>query len=203
MEAVKVALNEIWYKTKWDWRYKWWSIDVENNVMWYEPPDDFEVSGAHFGVKDRTFDITFMTWEKLTRKWPYIRHVPVEHGDITSVTEAAQADYQGAPYYWTIKGGYVGFWPVPDTDFITATSARIIGGYYADITMPYEDSDELGIPMPLYPAHEFMTSAYFKQAMEWSDFAITEQRGRGLLFEAVKRQREVYLEESQLMPEEY
>jgi len=201
MEAVKVALNEIFHATQWDWRFNWWSLTMLDNQMWYEPPADFSVPGAQFGMKDRTFDVRFMSWEQLSLKWPYVRHVPAPFGNATLAAEAVQSTYQGSPYYWTIKGGYVGLWPVPNDDSIEVDGTILIGGYYATHMTVYEDGDELDIPSELYPAHEFLTSAYFKQALEWGDFKITEDRGRGLLVQAVRRHRRKYLTESQLMPE--
>jgi len=199
MEAVQSALYEIWYEAQWDFRFKWGTHELVAKTMWYELPEDFDQPGTECGVHKQVWPITYKHYEWLLEQYPYIRNIPAEFSDSSLTDEADEIDHSGQTGYWTIKGGYLGLVPAPSADHITATSDKVVYGYYKHFVEPVEGGDELGISRELYPAHHYIALGQFKQMLEWSDFKVSEDRGRFLLAKQTVRHQKKYFGDSQLI----
>ncbi|MBK9496738.1 MAG: hypothetical protein IPO08_19995 [Xanthomonadales bacterium] len=197
--AIKQALNLIWYKAKWDWRWRWWTMELSAGQMWYELPADYHAAGSTVGINKAASSLTFWPYEKLLEIYPNIRNMPPSFGNVDTEQEAVDANYDGNPQLWTIKGGYLGLWAPPAQDFIDSTSPYIVAGYYGQHIPPYDAADELGLPMDLMPALENMALGMFHHYREWPDWKITYDNGLGMLQDAVARSRQAYWENSQLI----
>lgn len=198
--ACQQALNTIWYKTRWDWRFVWWRLEMVADQMWYDVPLDFDAAGSVFGVHRSSSPIGFLPWEEMIENFPAIRNLPPAFATVDTDLEAVDSACSGMTEHWTIKGGYVGLWQPPSAGFIEQSSPSLVGGYYRKLLMPYGEGDEIEIPMDLYPAHDNLALGIFKQYKEHPDWKVTKQAGEQMLAEAVARQRRVYWESAQLMP---
>lgn len=200
--AVKQALNLIWYKNRWDWRWQWATFEMVEGQMWYDLPAGFHAAGATLGINKLASPLTFVAYEMLVEQYPEIRNLPPAFGNADTEQEAVDAGYNSSPDAWTIKGGYLGLWYPPSQSFIDRTSTHVIVGYYAQHVAPTANDDEIGVPVDLYPALENLTLGRFQQYREWPDWKVTYQIGLDQLDQAVARARQVYWETSQLMPRE-
>lgn len=200
--SVLHALNLIWYKSRWDWRYRWATITMAAGQMWYDLPVDFHAAGSTIGIHKLASTIDFLPYEQMLARWPNIRNLPAPFGNAQTEQEAVDAACNGTPVAWTTKGGYLGLWSPPAQSFIDMTSSQLILGYYAQFIAPVAGDDEVLVPVDLYPALDNLALGKFHQYREWPDWKTTYQDGLAMLGDAVARSRQVYWENSQLMPED-
>jgi hypothetical protein len=187
VQAVNDAQDEIYVQTQWQWRFKWWPIELMDSVMWYPVPDDFGEMAVDIPFKDATSQIDGISYHDLCDKYPYMRHYPTDSGvDLSLIVEASASDkYIGSPKLYTVWAGHLGLIPRPDAEYVTEQGGSIVGGYYKIAQDLYGDSDAIDMPKPMWRIHHNLANAYYKQYMEFSDWQATEQRALAQLQKAV------------------
>jgi len=206
--SINRALSRAWSAAHWDWRIKWIGFTLEDRTFMFPLPADYEWhmsgplnSGDQFGLGP-------IEYETLVQRYPDLAYATPEFLqslDISHLTRQAQLFNEGLhlgiPRYWGIRGSHFFVYPVPDKDQYPDEdtwnkSIFFTFGYYVAFKRLVAGDDVLPVPPNLNNTIFFLANAYFKQAFEYPDFSVDEQRGEALLRLAVNRNRQLHPESS-------
>lgn len=191
MEACRDALEEVWYAAEWNWRIGFFRMELAENKMWYDLPDDFSAIIDPVPLFDGLAALTVIDYQELVKLYPKLRFYPNDSGviDLSLTVQAATlTDYIGSPTRYVIVGDNIGLFKLPDADFVTANTP-IIPGYLKTAPQLEADSDQLQIPNALYRAHHKLSLGFYKQYAEQSDYAVDLKIGQEMLAAEVARFR--------------
>ena len=204
--SVNRALSRIWSAAQWNRRGVWINFEMENNVMFYDLPSDYEWFCTPPINIENQYGIQHISYEGLITAYPDLHWANIETmGDagLTYVqllqTELEERNYYGKPRYWGIKGSQLFLFEIPNEDKYEDASDWLhqklllfsYYGAYKDLTL---DADVIPVPSNLNDVVFFLANAYFKQAFEYPDFVADEQRGERFLNLAVNRNKMIHPE---------
>lgn len=188
MSCVNRAAEIIWSWTDWPWKLRFHKINLVANQVWYELPTDFdEAVGPPLGPQG-ALPIQWIEYRKLIESVPGFRFTP-EFMGLPLLTEQAEAQhFQGAPQWYTIVPSYVGFYPMPNAEFVGEIPS-LVQTYMPTFVVMFGDGDFLPLPRQLYTAHHFLSLGLFKQGLEYGDAMADQNTGYELIKKAVARKR--------------
>ncbi len=191
MEAVRDALEEVWYAAEWTWRINHFRIELVENKMWYPLPDDFGSILGPISIFGEDELCKPYAYEKLLEEYPQLRAFPEESAvaDTTTDTQLLTlTDYFGTPTRFVIAGEEMGLFKIPDADCV-ADVISVAPAYYRGSPDLVGDTDQLMIGRAIYRAHHKIALGLFKQYAEMSDWKEDLIIGRDWLDTEVMRHR--------------
>ena len=181
MQAANDALEACYMAARWPWRVVHYEITLVAQQMWYTLPTDFAL--AHSGPRRNAvmLELPFVPLAELYELHPEIRAVPPGTSvSTTTVIEHAGASYFGMPAGYTIAGGSVGLFPVPDADAVSEAPTWLMTYYKLPAEM-VGDSDVLDLPKYLWMAHHRIALGLLQQSLEFADGQATYFEGMNQL----------------------
>lgn len=204
--SVNRALSRIWSAAQWDWRVVWINFRLEDMIMFYPLPDDFEWFCTPPTSLGNRHGLQHISYEGLISAYPDLAWATETLRGETGIIDQAQMrialeerSYYGKPRYWGFKGNEMFVFEIPTEDDYDDTMTLDLEclfsmsyyGAYRDLTA---DDDVISIPANLNDVVFFLANAYFKQAFEYPDFSADEQRGERFLNLAVNRNKMLHPE---------
>jgi len=183
MSAVEDARDRVYYRTKWDFRRGFFSIDLAEYQVWYELPVDYQKLASPISLNRVTGMITYMKYEDMLLNWPDLRMFPPGSGvgGAESVVQAlAQTHNIGESNTCTSLNGYLGLMPMPNQDFVDL-EGTIYATYWKQAPVMRNDSDDISLPRELWECAHLVALGLFKSALEYADGPQDEAKGMALL----------------------
>jgi len=187
MDAVANALDIVWNFTDWEFRREWGELELSALQMWYPVDERFAEILLAPQVKYGVPQLSYRKYEKLVEDQPGLRFVPADWQSSALATEMEELEtYQGTPRKWTYAGGFIGLFPIPDSDFVSDCPV-LVYAWAKTVPTLAGDNDLLEIDRILETAHQFLSSAGMKESLEYPDHQIDYQRGIDALKKAANR----------------
>ena len=199
--SVNRSLSRIWSAAQWDWRVSWINLRLENNIMFYPLPDDYEWFCTPPASLGNRLGMIHMSYEDLIATHPDLAWATEALRSETNILPQAlmrealaERGYYGIPRYWGIQGSELFVFESPQEDdyeggIAVDIQALFSMSYYSAYKDLVDDDDIISVPSNLNDPVFFLANAYFKQAFEYPDFTADEQRGERLLNLAVNRNK--------------
>ena len=172
MEAVRDARDEVYYRTKWEFRRAFMEIELVTNQMWYELPEDYQEMSSDVSLNRKVKNLPYLNYGNLMLQIPELRSFPPGSGVgdlITAGQASAQTDNFGEPHNYTIVNGYIGLYLIPDEDFMDL-EVKLFATYWKQAPSLLTDYDDLGLPRELWNAANLLALANLKKGldMDWN-----------------------------------
>ncbi len=194
MRCVQDARDEVYYRTLWEFRRGFFSVDLVNGTMWYDLPSDYqEMAGDLSRDTAGERGLSYITWDQLISNWPDLRSFPPGTGvtDIaTAVQLSEQDDTFGESEYYVISDGYIGLYRIPDEDFVDLES-RLYGMYWKQAGVLTSDNDSLLLPQQLWGSCHQLALGKLKKALEYPDWDADYTLGTRALSKASSEKNEI------------
>ncbi len=171
MEAVRDARDEVYYRTKWEFRRAFMEVELVANQMWYELPTDYEEMASGVSLNRKEHTLPYLDYKNLMLQVPELRTFPPGSGvgDLVTAGKAlAQTDNYGEPHAYTTLNGYIGLYLIPDATFV-ALEGTLFATYWKQAPSLISDNDDIGLPRHLWSPANLLALALLKKNIdkEW------------------------------------
>ena len=182
MEAANEAVDRVYNKARWLFRFKWARIDLVEDTMWYDLPDDFDQPATNISSYSEEVTIKYLEWSQLLEKYPKLRAFDSTFASdaIAIGQQALLTEYFGTPTLFTLTSESVGLFKIPNEAFVDANT-YLYWSYYRNPVEMVADNDVLDLPKQFWLAHFYIALGKYKQNLEYDDYVADEQRGEGYL----------------------
>ena len=193
MDAVRDARDEVYYRTKWDFRRGYLEVDLVANQMWYSLPSDYQEMASDISLNRKEPNLEFLNYDNLMSLYPELRMFPPGSavGDIVTAGQAvAQTENFGTPEYYTTLNDYLGLIPIPNATFV-ALEDKLFALYWKQAPTLVSDNDDIGLPRNLWNAANLLALANLKRGMDLTDWQSDKADGLSQLRRQASGRKEV------------